>query len=182
MQIGGIMQKKGFTLVEVLAVVLIVAILTAVALPQYRNIKERAEIQGVIVRLRMILDASERLAAINGYKNFPAFASVKQTEYETKYGKNYPFFQKMAIFDDKEFSGCNLGNSTTGLFCGKYNFSVAPLNGAYRYVEMYTNNWLSIKLYRSDPPKLTCGTYGHLDVETTSEIRKKCENYGIEVQ
>ena len=182
MQIGGAMQKKGFTLVEVLAVVLIVAILTAVALPQYRNVRERAKIQRELVRLRMIYDASEQLAINNGYRNFQSFASAKQTEYWNKYSKNYPFFQKMGIFDEDEFSHCDKLNSTISLKCGEYMFTVAPtVAHNYGYVEMYEKNGLfSIKLYRGNPPKMTCGVYrGTGTSEDKPAAAKLCEIYGI---
>ena len=35
-------NKKGFTLVEILTVVIIIGILSALALPQYRRVVERA--------------------------------------------------------------------------------------------------------------------------------------------
>ena len=181
------MSKKGFTLVEVLAVVLIIGILTVIALPQYRNITERAKIQGAITRLRIIFDASERLAAANGYKNFSSFARAKQAEYKEAGKGNYPFFQKMGIFDDDEFSHCDKLNATISLSCKEEVFTVAPQTGDYGYVEMYHSgkvgtdfaNLLSIKLYRTNPPRLTCGKYNNSG-DQSGAIRKKCEIYGID--
>lgn len=177
------MSKKGFTLVEVLAVVLIIGILTVIALPQYRNITERAKIQRELVRLRMIYDASERLAATNGYKTFQSFAVAKQAEYKEAGKGNYPFFQKMGIFDEDEFSHCDKLKATSALKCGQYTFTVVPNYGSndYSYVEMY--QWqgkFSIKLYRSNPPRLTCGRYSGIgasgDNSTAAEL---CAIYGI---
>ena len=64
------MNKKGFTLVELLAVVLIVAILSGVALPQYRKVVEKARLSEAESMMRTIYDSSERLAGEFGYRNF----------------------------------------------------------------------------------------------------------------
>lgn len=50
------MNKKGFTLVELLAVVLIVAILSGVALPQYRKVVEKARLSEAESMMRTIYD------------------------------------------------------------------------------------------------------------------------------
>ena len=61
---------KGFTLIEILAVVLIVAILTSVAVPQYRSSLERSKFTEVRQMLPAIYDASERLAVENLCENW----------------------------------------------------------------------------------------------------------------
>lgn len=67
-------MKKGFTLVELLAVVLIMAILTAIALPQYRRSVERARVAEALQMLPAIFDARERLMTERGwtYNMLPA--------------------------------------------------------------------------------------------------------------
>lgn len=58
-------HKLGFTLIEILAVVLIVAILTAIALPQYRKSVRRAEAMEALVNIRTIFDSAKRYKAAN---------------------------------------------------------------------------------------------------------------------
>ena len=64
------MATKGFTLVELLAVVLIVAIMMGIGLPQYRKAVDKARVTEAEGMLRMIYDSSERLAGDFGYASF----------------------------------------------------------------------------------------------------------------
>ena len=57
--------KFGFTLVELLAVVLIIAILTAIAVPQYRKSIRRAEAIEAMVNVRALFDSAKRYKAAN---------------------------------------------------------------------------------------------------------------------
>lgn len=63
-------NKKGFTLVEILTVVLIVGILSALALPQYRRVVERARATEAISGLKTLYDSSERLAVNFEYDDY----------------------------------------------------------------------------------------------------------------
>ncbi|WP_428075578.1 type IV pilin protein [Candidatus Avelusimicrobium luingense] len=58
-------NKLGFTLVELLAVVLIIGILTSIGLPQYRRSVSRAEAMEAMVNLRTIFDSARRFRATN---------------------------------------------------------------------------------------------------------------------
>ena len=55
------MNKKGFSLVEMLAVVFIVGILSAIALPQYGRVRERARFARVQVVAKSMYDSCERM-------------------------------------------------------------------------------------------------------------------------
>ena len=56
-------NKSGFTLMELLGVVLIIAILTSIALPQYRRSLERAKAMEGIMTLKSVADAAKRYKA-----------------------------------------------------------------------------------------------------------------------
>ena len=97
---------KGFTLIEMLTVVLIVAILSAVALPQYKRVIDKARVPQVIARMRAYYDSSERLAGEFGYRSYAKLIAAKG---ERKYS-----FSRL----DVDLSGCldvpDADNSTSG--------------------------------------------------------------------
>ena len=58
-------NKSGFTLTELLTVVLIIGILTSIALPQYRRSVARADAMEALVNLRTLFDSAKRYKAAN---------------------------------------------------------------------------------------------------------------------
>lgn len=70
-------MKKGFTLIEVLAVVLIIGILSAIAMPQYRKSIERTRISEAKQLLPAIYDAQQRHdVEVDTVSDVPSFAKL----------------------------------------------------------------------------------------------------------
>ena len=59
------MNNKGFTLVELLIVVLIIGILSAIALPQYESAVEKSRMSEAMINAKAIVDASQRYFQAN---------------------------------------------------------------------------------------------------------------------
>ena len=69
-------RRAGFTLTEMLTVVLIVGVMMSLGLPQYRRVIQRSRATEAISVLRTLADSAERLATSFGYRNVSGFATA----------------------------------------------------------------------------------------------------------
>ena len=70
-------RNKAFTLIELLVVVLIIGILAAVAVPQYRLALEKSRAMQAIVSIKALAEATERYYLENG--EYPTNTSIAQS-------------------------------------------------------------------------------------------------------
>ena len=68
-------NKKGFTLVEMMAVVLIIAGLAAIAYPAYTKVINRARTAEAFSLIEIVREAQQRSAVVNGHF-FPQFTNA----------------------------------------------------------------------------------------------------------
>ncbi len=81
-------DMKGFTLLEMLVVVLIIGILAGIALPQYQNAKIKADFAEAYIKLKAAaqieemcrLQTGEEYCGSNDWKNAPSYVDQVSTE------------------------------------------------------------------------------------------------------
>lgn len=159
-------MRKGFTLVELLAVVLIVGILTAVGLPQYRRVVERSHAAEAESMLRIIYDSSERLAGEFGYRSYQQLISQKGNE------SNYSF-ARLDMFDkDNLPRGCSITSNIT-LTCQNYSYRISQ--GGYvaakKLKKPYQNTYI---LLDRNNLELYC--------QPSSSSADECDVFGLDVK
>ncbi len=168
-------MKKGFTLVELLAVLMIVAILTAVGLPQYSKVVDKSRVSEAVSMLRTIYDSSERLAGEFGYRSYDQLIAKKSTQ--AGYDANDYGFPRLDMFDDSKLpAGCALGDDKTILKCPRFTYKIS-VNGYVAAMQRRAG-----KRYR--------GTYILLDRHTltlscqpdsSDTTAEACDTYGLDV-
>lgn len=111
-------RKQGFTLVELLTVVLIIGILTSLALPQYKRAIQKAKVTEAISMLTTINASADRLAQQFGYRNLTNFASGNDSGYLS--------FRRMDMFDEDTVP-CTF--TDTQMDCENFTYSILRQNG-----------------------------------------------------
>lgn len=152
-------NNKGFTLTEVLAVVVIIGILTSVALPQYRRAIKKSRATQAVHMLRVIYDSSERLAAELGYKDM------------TYIPTNTLQFSRLDMFDSSSIK-CGISGDTMTCTDFKYTVSPSEINAFPSSGEGYNFTlYPPFQTNGASPVRVVCRSYNDEDL---------CEPYGLE--
>ena len=150
-------KKNGFTLIEVLTVVLILGILTSVALPQYTKAVRRAEAANALINLRTIFDSAKRYKAT--HSAWPtAFNQLDVDLFDISADGNMGDFQySFSPAYDGTLSACRLKNGSTDTYC---------LNAYYRWDgkrDVYSCT------FQSDAYKSLCESLGTQEIKETPD-------------
>ena len=122
------MKNRAFTLIELLAVVLIIGILSAIALPQYQRAVTKARVTEAIVTLKAITDAQEVYFLVNNeYTDDLSELDVqinpdgKYYTYECLQKRSCYAFAKDDVLPQLEFHMKNLsGQNVHSRYLGKH--------------------------------------------------------------
>lgn len=87
-------KNKGFTLIEILVVVLIIGILASIALPQYRKAVLKAKLSEVLINVKALEDTMQRYILTRGLPSsgdvwFQDYADIELSGGEWNSGQRY---------------------------------------------------------------------------------------------
>lgn len=116
--------NKGFTLVELMVVVVIIGVLTAIAVPVYNNVTAKAKINAIAANLRIINGAiSQKQTNGEAFSDIPVVGDlipdyIQASLDENPKGVTYtlagdPLHGVATVGDDADIKGLTAGSSYT---------------------------------------------------------------------
>ncbi len=149
-------KKAGFTLIEMLAVVLIVGILVSIAVPQYRRTIQRMRATEAIAMLKVLSDSAIRLSTSYGAKTLAAFLGGSHADAFS--------FARLDMIDDKDVKCAFSGNREMN--CEYFTYTLNN-DGSISALQTNPNTGVTLTIYPDKNPVetdfITCsetsGTY-----------------------
>ena len=163
-------DRKGFTLIEILVVVLIIGILAAIALPQYQLVVSKAKYSQMVSMVRALGNAEEEYFLIhNTYTNNLEDLSVTLPEGLTVGAEGRYFIGDCGIRPDNGYMSGILfkGETRIASYTFYYKFRSSGSKGETRCVTYASTKDLGDKICKSLGGELvsdkysTCGTTGN---------------------
>lgn len=118
-------NAKGFTLIELIMVVVIIGVLASIAIPKFGNTKEKAYVAGMKADLRNLVTAQEAYFA-----EYVTYASsTASLNYNVSTGNSVNLISITATGTGWSATASNTGTAhTCGIFIGN---ATPPIPGAY---------------------------------------------------
>lgn len=99
------MNKKGFTLVELVATIVILGVILTIAVPSYNSYIEKSKESKCNADKRAILDAAKTYVTQSIYKNTTIASSISVADLRTQYGLSaeYDKYDSLEVKINKKY-------------------------------------------------------------------------------
>ncbi len=159
--------SKGFTLIEMLVVVLIIGILSALALPRYQLAVDKTHFANLQSQVKAIRSSFDNYYLATG--EYPSSFDELDIDFSSSYTKTNPLHEQCYVFKD---SYCCIGKHVTNyqnynVVCGMndYSFAYKYSVGKFTCVAANENNRAERLCNNISTNKYYCGNhispYGH---------------------
>ena len=163
--------KQGFTLLELLVVVLIIGILASIALPQYEMSVEKAKAAEALMNMRTIIGAVERNILLNGKDDGEVYSDPENWDIELSGGTWYDVDgEPMFVTDTFIYLPAD---DTSGLQVNRCIGKCKQSDEAYHDDAMY-------ELFGCYPSVYDCPFLCFSNTEKGQKICKALEGLGVE--
>lgn len=152
-------NKNGFTLLELLVVVLIIGVLAAITLPQYQKVIERAKMAEAVIVVKAIAQAQQNYYLVNdAYADCLDFNAVD----EDLSGEDY------------DYHGCPAKKTTDFVYTSNGYSAKQYIAVASR---IPTTERYAILISKDNPSRIICATYSHVS-KIQKQLCDKLNTYG----
>ena len=152
--------RKGFTLLELLVVVLIIGILTAVALPHYKKVTEKAKMMNAVTTVKAIAQAQKRYYLT--HNRYARCEELNALDIDLSSSDNCVYEGNLT---------CNCRKTSNFLYMSNSGANTA-LAMAVRTPYPYK---YFIRINPNNPDKIICGYTGVLSYNPTQIQKELCD-------